>query len=93
MQVKGLYGIQVAKFDWISEIKMVFEIYDWNDRQKTIFTTRQLKPGVLSSWKLFTNSMSKRGTRKIYWEDFLVQLKREYCSEQELLVLTMNFRT
>ena len=47
----------VEIIDWISEIEMVFESCNYSDKQKTVFSVRQIKIGVLSWWKLLGDTM------------------------------------
>ncbi|XP_023773078.1 uncharacterized protein LOC111921732 [Lactuca sativa] len=82
----------VEVIDWISEIEMVFDSCDCSDRQKTIFIVRKLKIGVLSWWKLLTNTMPKGEAIKMLWEKFLEQLKRQYCSKTDLLEMNNEFQ-
>lgn len=63
---------------------MTFNCCDCGDRHKTIFTARQLQNGVLSWWKRVVINIQKHKSSKMSWEDFLVQLKREYYSEKDL---------
>lgn len=57
--------------EWISEMEMVFNSYDCNDRQERIFVARQLKTRVLSWWKLLGDSMPNGEERKMLWENFI----------------------
>lgn len=68
----------VEVMDWIVEMKMVFESYDCNNKLETVFMVRQLKPGVLSWWKLLDDNMPKGEAIKMYWENFLEELKMQY---------------
>ena len=69
----------------------MFESCECSNRQKTALAVTLLKFGVLSWWKLLADSMPKGEASKMSWEDFLVQLKMQYCSEQDLLEINNEF--
>ena len=82
----------VEIMDWISEMEMVFESCDCSEKQKTVFAVRQLKTGVLSWWKLLADTMPRGEALKMSWDEFLEQLKAQYCSEIDLIDLNNEFQ-
>lgn len=70
----------------------MFESCECSNRQKTALAVPLMKYGVLSWWKLLADSMPKGEASKMSWEDFLVQLKMQYCSEQDLLEINNEFQ-
>ena len=82
----------VEIMDWISEMEMVFESCDCSNKQKTVFAVRQLKTGVLSWWKLLADTMPRGEALKMSWEEFLEQLRVQYCSEIDLIDLNNEFQ-
>ena len=82
----------VEIMDWISEMEMVFESCSCNEKQKTVFAVRQLKTGVLSWWKLLADTMPQGEALRMSWEEFLEQLKMQYCSEIDLIDLNNEFQ-
>ena len=82
----------VEVMNWISEMETMFESCECSNRQKTALAVPLLKSGVLSWWKLLADSMPKGEASKMSWEDFLVQLKMQYCSEQDLLEINNEFQ-
>ena len=82
----------VEVINWISEMETMFESCECSNRQKTALAVPLLKSGVLSWWKLLADSMPKGEANKMSWEDFLVQLKMQYCSEQDLLEINNEFQ-
>ena len=73
-------------------METMFESCESTNRQKTALAVPLLKSGVLSWWKLLADSMPKGEASKMSWEDFLVQLKMQYCSEQDLLEINNEFQ-
>ena len=63
-------------------------------RVASVATDRKplLKSGVLSWWKLLVDSMPKGEASKKSLEDFLVQLKMQYFSEQDLVEINNGFQ-
>ena len=82
----------VQVMDWISEMETMFESCECRNRQKTALAIPLLKSGVLSWWKLLADSMPKGEASKMSWEDFVEQLKMQYCSEQDLLEISNEFQ-
>ena len=82
----------VQVMDWISEMETMFESCECSNRQKTALAIPLLKSGVLSWWKLLAGSMPKGEASKMSWEEFVVQLKMQYCSEQDLLEINNEFQ-
>lgn len=78
--------------DWISEMEMVFESCDCSEKQKTVFAVRQLKTGVLSWWKILADTMPRGEALKMSWDEFLEQLKMQYCSEIDMIDLNNEFQ-
>ncbi|KAL7594215.1 hypothetical protein Lser_V15G28366 [Lactuca serriola] len=82
----------VKVINWISEMETIFESCECIKRQKTALAIPMLKSRVLSWWKLLTNSMPNGEASKVSWEDFVVQLKLQYCSEHDLLEINNEFQ-
>ena len=82
----------VQLMDWISEMETMFKIFECSNRQKTALAIPLLKSGVLSWWKLLAGSMPKGEASKMSWEEFVVQLKMQYSSEQNLLEINNEFQ-
>ena len=82
----------VEVMNWISEMETMFESCECSNKQKTALVIPLLKSGLLSWWKLLADSMPKGEASKMSWEDFVVQLKLQYCSEQDLLEINNEFQ-
>lgn len=78
--------------DQIYEMEMVSDSCNCSNRQKPVLIVRQLKTGVLSWWKLLADTMPKGEASNMPWEYFLVHLKREYCSERDLIEINNEFQ-
>ena len=78
--------------DWIYEMETMFESCECSNRQKTALAVPLLRSGAVSWWKLLANTMPKGEASKMSWEDFLVQLKMQYCYEQDLLEINNKFQ-
>lgn len=70
---------------------MVFNGCVYINREKTILVIRQLT-GVFSWWKLLADCIPKGEVRKMFWEKFLEELNRKYCTEQDLLEINNEFQ-
>lgn len=68
----------VMLMEWIHEMEMIFEWCDCSNKWKTIFAARHLKTRVLSWWKQMASTMPKGKVRRMSWEHFVLQWKREY---------------
>lgn len=75
----SIFGIRtrVEAIDRILEMEMVFKSRNSSNLQKNVLAVEQLKTGVLSWWKLLADSMLKGDARKMSWEIFLEELKKE----------------
>ena len=78
--------------DWISEMEMMFDSCNCSNKQKTALVVTMLKSVVLSWWKLLADTMPKGEANMMSWEDFLVQLKIQCCSEKDLLDINNIFQ-
>ena len=81
----------VVVMDWISEMEMAFATCGCSERQKTIFAVRQLKSTASRWWNTLVKSMAPGEAMNMPWEAFLVELKKRFCTERDLLQLQNEF--